>query len=158
MLLPDAPLGHCLRLHSIFSRLSEREADIPRLTSWRAAAKLISTGVLDDNLFDNATLSLESTLVSSSLMLSFSVAAIMSPSLQCADGTACDTLRNADFICWALSCALFLFSVGASWLMMLALVFHRRSELASHLKTNFGLFQMGNWSFVVGLQVSNLSF
>jgi hypothetical protein len=70
--------------------------------------------VQDDNMFDNAALSLEPTLVSSSLMLSFTVAAIMSPPQQYADGTACETLHNADSIFWAVSCALSLFSMGAS--------------------------------------------
>jgi hypothetical protein len=41
LLLPDAPLGHCLRLHQILSRLAEREPDIPDSACWRVRAKQI---------------------------------------------------------------------------------------------------------------------
>ena len=52
--------------------------------------------------------------------------------------------------------ATFHYSQILTWLMMLPLVFHRRSELASFMKANFDLYFTASCSFVLGLQVSNL--
>jgi hypothetical protein len=119
LLLPDAPLGHCLHLHIILSRLAEREPDIPDSACWRVPAKQISSGVLDDDFSDRCALMLESTLVVSTLMLSITVEALFNPPEKCADGTECETLLNLDAALWgvwAVPCFFFqLVLPGSTW-------------------------------------------
>ena len=116
VLLPEVPLGHCLRLHSLFAALSELEADIPEHAAWRTPAKMISVTALEQSARGTWTTIGEFTIIAASLCLSVSFPAMMNVPTACADGSNCGGLREVDCVMWVLSSALFLFSIGTCWI------------------------------------------
>jgi hypothetical protein len=151
VLLPDAPLGHCLRLHALLAALSEREADIPEHPVWRTPAKMISAGVLEQSAREFLTTILEFTIIAASLCLSISFPTMMTVPAACADGGTCVTLRDADFIMWMLSTALFLFSIGTCWIEQFGMSCMLEGEIAQHQAAHFGMTVTPTVTFITGV-------
>jgi hypothetical protein len=158
MLLPDAPLGHCLRIHSELSGVQLHEQDIPRAAIWRTPALIISSSCLDDNGRTNMTILLEFTLVSASLLLALSVSGMMTLYDECADGTKCQTLRDVDYTLWIVSTALFLFSIQSSWLVNFASSMQTDSQLPHWQVRHFAIVVCPHASFITGLNVLAAAF
>jgi hypothetical protein len=153
VLLPDAPLGHCLRIHSTLSGLPLYEQDIPSCAIWRSPALVLSSGCMDKNTRQNLTIMLEFTLVGSSLMLSLAVAALMSPTGECADGTKCKMLHDADYMLWAVATAFFLFAVQSSWLINFGATMKTDSQLPHWMAKHWAIITCPHASFILGLCV-----
>ena len=75
-------------------------------------------------------------LTGASLMLTFSVPALMGPPNQCADGTECESLRTLDYLLWTACTFFLLYSVGAAWLTHYAVSMQRNEDIARWIRDN----------------------
>jgi hypothetical protein len=157
VLLPDVPLGHCLRLHSICQRISEREPDLPSAAVWRACSRRISTGIINGSLSGDSLGSLEFDLVAASLMLTFTVPSMMNPNAGCADGTACVTLRAVDYMLWTSATLFFLFSVGVAWINQQSIAAQLHTKLPQYLLENWHYCTLSSCCFVFGLNILTMA-
>ena len=119
--LPDAPVGHCVRINELAERSSYREPVLPERGDWRFVAKLLSTtSDNDEHVLEYSFRNFESLMLISSLLLIVCVDQMMQ--LPCADHhpdaeawanstSACEstTMVRADFIAWLAAFA-FLFA------------------------------------------------
>ena len=115
LLLPHAPLGHCLLLHRILQERSAPRPVVPQSVSWLVPTRLIANANMCDSMRDFRTLSNEFALIVGSLLLSFSIGALLAPATSCANGAACPHLLLADSLLWALCTAAFLLAINAAW-------------------------------------------
>ena len=119
-----APLGHALKLRRIFAGAAHATRQprpcIPAAPGWQVFGRISAVGQCDGKLASSFALLQELNVIAASLYLSLCLPVMLDLPTNCADGSACHTLRAANAILWAVATASFVTSTGAAWIMLIA--------------------------------------
>ena len=122
-LLPDAPLGHVLMLRQAILAAAEPRVQLPAASSWSIPSRTIASTAEAGELSSSLVISLELTMLVSSLLLAISSSFMMGPRTECGAGgnstlteSQCQKLRAADAYVWAVASVLLFSAICLSWL------------------------------------------
>ena len=148
-LLPEAPLGHMLRLRQIFRDTPQLVHAPPASRMQRFGAKFISNWACDGQAKENQVVLSDVILVTGSLLLSISASLLFSMPSGCSDGDPCVALRQVDAILWTVSTWAFAVSVVTALLGVLYLMPSRSQDWPAQMRKHyiFNLIPMGCWVF-----------
>mmetsp|Transcript_136742 Transcript_136742/g.354562 ORF Transcript_136742/g.354562 Transcript_136742/m.354562 type:complete len:335 (+) Transcript_136742:56-1060(+) len=154
-LLPEAPLGHCLRMQLLFKEAFQRQPALPASPAWRMPAMLVAQGQISGNLAGSYEKWCDNVVIFCSLQLGVVIEFWMELIPECEDGTSCETLRMVDFICWTIA-ASFLFMAAFSGFLGSALLTQliREEDLPVFMLRNWALFSIPALTATLGTTCS----